>query len=379
MRLRALAVALLASATSAFAQTDSSQLTRQIAGRLQQLEQTAPSTAGPEAGATRLRVQLSLLRLMGYTETLPPVESFTSGNRTIPAGTTVNGAVGVVDGSLDVFGTINGATMVVDGNLRLHPGATINGDAITVRGRITNQGGSVSGQTRSLGTFATGGERAAHPPRTTMWALKLTLGWFAVLVIIGVGVMIFAEANLDGVVLALERGIGRAFGAGVLGQLVALPVLALLCIALALTILGILLIPFAIVAYTIAVAGLVTLGFLAVARLSGSPLVRAPELTPRGVNLRAMFIGLIGYFAIWALAAAFTWHPIAGAVLRTIALVITWVAATAGLGATLLSRAGTQRPGGRKARTSSDDYAWQTPTPVSGVAAGSRRSRKPVT
>lgn len=314
---------------------------------------------------------------MGYTATLPAVEQFSSGNRTIPAGTVVDEAVGVIDGSLEVFGTINGATMVVDGNLRIHPGATINGDAITVRGRITNQGGVVTGETRSLGTFATGAERAPPPPRTTMWALKLTLGWFAVLVIIGVGVMIFAEANLDGVVLALERGVGRAFGAGLLGQLVALPVLALLCVALALTIIGVLLIPFAIVAYTIAIAGLVTLGFLAVSRLSGSPLVRATDLTPRGVNLRAMFIGLIGYFAIWALAAAFTWHPVAGAALRMVALVVTWVAATAGLGATLLSRAGTQRPGRRKASgPTADDYSWQTPTPVSGVAVG--RRKKPV-
>jgi hypothetical protein len=157
---------------------------------------------------------------------------------------------------------------------------------------------------------------------------------------------------------------------------VALPVLALLCIALALTIIGLLLIPFAIVAYTIAVAGLVTLGFLAVSRLSGAPLVGAPELTPRGVNLRAMFIGLIAYFGLWALAAAFTWQPVAGAALRMLALVVTWVAATAGLGATLLSRAGTQRQGGRKARgPATDEYAWQTPTPVSGVAAGSRRKR----
>ena len=313
---------------------------------------------------------------MGYTETLPSVDDFSSGNRTIPRDSVVNNAVGIVDGSLDVFGTINGATMVVDGNLRIHPGATIKGDAITVRGRIINQGGIVTGETRSLGTFATGAERAPPPPRTTMWALKLTLGWFAVLVIIGVGVMIFAEANLDGVVLALERGIGKSFGVGLLGQLVALPVLALLCVALALTIIGLLLIPFAIVAYTIAIAGLVTLGFLAVSRLSGAPLVRAPELTPRGVNLRSMFIGLIGYFGLWALAAAFTWQPVAGAALRMLALVITWVAATAGLGATLLSRAGTQRPGGRKARgPATDDYSWQTPTPVSGVAASSRRKR----
>jgi len=205
-----------------------------------------------------------------------------------------------------------------------------------------------------------------------MWALKLTLGWFAVLVIIGVGVMIFAEANLDGVVMALERGIGRAFLAGALGQIAALPALVLLCVALALTILGVLLIPFAIVACIIAIAGLVTLGFLAVARLSGLPLVRANELTPRGVNLRAMFIGLIGYLGIWLVAAAFTWHPVIGGVIRVIALIVTWVAATAGLGATLLSRAGTQRPGG-KTRAPVDDLSWQTPTPVSGVAASRRK------
>src|ERR1043165_4836830 len=287
MRLRVLAVALFASAASAFAQTDST-----------------PRT-GPASGAYRLRAQLSLLRFMGYTESLPGVADFTSGNRTIPKDSALHHSVGVVDGSLDVFGTINGAVMAVDGNIRIHPGATINGDAIVVRGRIINQGGSVNGETRTLGTFATGTEREPSPPRTTMWALKLTLGWFAVLVIIGGGVMIFAEANLDGVVLALERSVTKSFGVGLLGQLVALPVLALLCIALALTILGVLLIPFAIVAYTIVVAGLVTLGFLAGARLSGAALVRAPAVNPRGVNLRAMFIGLIGYFALWALAAAF--------------------------------------------------------------------------
>ena len=366
MRLRVLS-ALLVSAASAFAQTSSPQ-------RADSMQLTELTRSSGPAGTAKLRAQLSLLRLMGYTAALPTVEQFTSGNRTIPAGATVTDPVGVVDGNLDVFGTVNGAVMVVDGNLRIHPGASITGDAITVRGRINNQGGVVTGETRSLGTLGTGAERAPPPPRTTMWALKLTLGWFAVLVIIGVGVMIFAEANLDGVVLALERGIGRSFGAGLLGQLFALPVLALLCVALALTVIGILLIPFAIVAYTIAVAGLVTLGFLAVSRMSGSPLVSAPDVTPRGVNLRAMFIGLIGYFALWALAAAFTWHPVAGAALRMIALVITWVAATAGLGATLLSRAGTQRPGRKKSRgPSSDDYSWQTPTPVSGVAAGTRR------
>lgn len=365
-------VALLLSATPAFAQSKSP---GQGVDSQRQVAPAAPSltrVSGP-VKAWRLRAQLEALRLFGANASLPSIGQFSVGNRVIPAGTAVNGPVGVKDGSLDVFGAITGTALVIDGNLRLHPGAQINGDAFAVRGRVINQGGSVTGEARSLETVSSDGQaNDVRAPRTTMWALKLTLGWFAVLIIIGVGVMIFAEANLDGVVMALERGIGRALLAGVLGQVAALPALLLLCVALALTILGILLIPFAIVATIIAMAGLVTLGFLAVARMSGLPLVRGNELTPRGVSLRAMFIGLIGYFGVWLVSAAFTWHPVIGPVLRVVALIVTWVAATAGLGATLLSRAGTQRSR-TKDRVTVDDLSWQTPTPVSGVAASRRK------
>ena len=79
-----------------------------------------------------------------------------------------------------------------------------------------------------------------------------------------------------------------------------------------------------------------------------------------------MFIGLIGYLGLWLIAAAFTWHPVIGGVIRVIALIVTWVAATAGLGATLLSRAGTQRPVEAQGSAAGDDLSWQTPTPVSG-------------
>ena len=73
-------------------------------------------------------------------------------------------------------------------------------------------------------------------------------------------------------------------------------------------------------------------------------------------------------------AALFAWNPVIGAVLRAIAIAITWVAATVGLGATLASRAGTQRPArAHRSKTSTDEYAWQTPTPVSGVAAATRK------
>src|SRR5439155_8361357 len=132
------------------------------------------------------------------------------------------------------------------------------------------------------------------------------VGWFALLMIIGLGVMIFAEGNLDGVVVALERGFARSFWIGVAGQLVMLPVLLLLCVALTITIVGILLVPFAIVCYVIAAAGLVAIGFLGVARLTGGALTPDSGTTsPRGVHLRALFLGLTTYSGLWLLAAAF--------------------------------------------------------------------------
>src|ERR1051325_2608664 len=356
MRTR-IASALLLSAASAFAQgkTAADSATTQ----------SAVSTLVSGTGTlTRLRLQLWALGLSDKRSTLPSVEQFTSGHRVIDSGTTISAPVGVTDGSLDVFGKINGTVVVIDGNLRIHPGAQITGDAMAVRGRVINQGGSVGGESRSLTGLSIGGrDERTGPPHDTMWAGKLTLGWFAVLALIGVGVMIFAESNLDGVVLTLERGIGRSFVAGLLGQFAALPALVLLCVALALTILGILLIPFAIVAYIIAMAGLVTLGFLAIARLSGIPAVRSYDLTARGVNLRGLFIGLIGYLGLWLIAAAFRWQPVAGGALRVVALLVTWVAATAGLGATLLSRAGTRRAPGRSAAAQAAHYSWQTPPP----------------
>jgi hypothetical protein len=155
--------------------------------------------------------------------------------------------------------------------------------------------------------------------------------------------------------------------------------MVLLCIGLVLTILGVLLVPFAIVSYSIAVAGLLALGFLAVARLTGSIWSHPQNATPasaRAANLRSLLIGVTLYMGLWLLAAIFTWQPLAGAILRAIALAVSWVAVTVGLGAAMLSRAGTRhlkpRPGATAVRPAPEDLAWQTPTPVTGVTAARR-------
>jgi hypothetical protein len=141
------------------------------------------------------------------------------------------------------------------------------------------------------------------------------------------------------------------------------------------TVIGILLIPFAIVAFILAVAGLLTLGFLAISRLTGESISPATNKRyhSRGASLRALVIGVTIYMGLWVLASAFAWAPMIETVLRIIAVAITWVATTAGLGAAVISRGGTRRAGGpTPAAAAVNDLPWQTPTPVTGVVAARR-------
>lgn len=305
---------------------------------------------------------------------MPDETHFTLGNRQIEAGTVVSGPIAIAHGTLDVYGTVEGDVYSLDGNIRVHRGAHVTGDAVAAAGTVLIDGGVVDGSQRAIATpgspLSSGGVRA---PLTTWESVKLVIGCFAVLTIIGLGVMIFAESNLDGVVIAVEHGFARAFWIGLAGQLLLAPALLVLVAALFITVLGILLIPFAVVAYVIAAMGVFTLGFLAVARLTGGVIGSRSAATPRGVHLRALITGLVLYAALWIVAALFTWSPLAGALLRTIATIVTWVAGTLGFGATIVSRGGTQRAGSSARLGPPDDLSWQTPTPVAGVAAASRR------
>ena len=348
----------------------------------------APTSASPASKSQteqpvtdRVRREIEQLRARPEGKLVPPADSFTLGPRAVPAAASLHGPVAVAEGSLDVYGRLDGSAYVLNGDIVVHNGGVITGDAMSIGGRVLLDGGRIDGEQLSFSAAPAGVVPAAAPsaPLTTWQSIKLVVGWFAILVIIGLGVLIFAEPNMDGVVESLEGNFARAFWFGVLGEIMALPVLVLLCIGLVLTILGALLVPFAIVAYCIAVAGLLALGFLAVARLTGRAWSRTTETAPdavRRANLRALFIGLVLYLGLWLLAAIFTWQPIAGAVLRGVALAVSWVAVTAGLGAALLSRAGTRRLDQRERaaarRPAPEDLAWQTPTPVTGVAAARR-------
>ena len=349
---------------------------------------TAPARAGEVSNS--VKVQLSKATVDSLTELvsrfrrdpervqLPPTDQIAMGGRSIPAGTEVAGPVAVAGGPLHVFGTVNGDAIAVGSDVIVHPGARITGNAVSALGAVTLLGGTVNGEIRqlggALGAVPQAAEVAESPARSTRHALALSSSWLIILVLMAIGVLLFAGDYLDGVVDSLEGRFGRSFWAGIATQLALAPVLALLIVALAVTILGILLIPFAIVAFVLAVAGLITLGFLAIARITGESVAPAASkrYSARGAALRALVVGVSIYMGLWVLASAFAWAPIVETVLRGVAVAITWVATTAGLGAAILSRGGTRRSATTATLAAVNDIPWQTPKPVSGVVAARR-------
>jgi uncharacterized membrane protein YiaA len=323
---------------------------------------------------------LANLRASSDSTWIPATSAFAIGDSTIAANHRTAGPVAIAGGTLDVRGAVAGNAVVYNGDIVVHQGGVIHGSAYAILGKVLLDGGSVDGDTRSLSgdlrrISTPAGAPVRSPSSLTVHALALAGGWLAVLVIVGIGVLIFASTNLDAVSDALERGFGKSLVAGIAAELALAPALALLCVGLALTILGALLIPFAIVAYILAAAGLVTLGLLAVARIVGGTVLGADESgvgAHRTAALRSMVYGLLLLMIPWFAAGALSWSPKLELIVRMVAVAVTWVTATAGLGAAVISRGGVRRATAPAAQRALNTASWATPTPVAGVTAARR-------
>jgi hypothetical protein len=331
------------------------------------------------APADSIARALAVLRSELGIDNLPAAGDFTSGDRSITPGATIGIPVGVHGGNLTVRGHVTQPVVVMDGDLILDQGGVIDADAIVVRGRIIPQGGTLRGSAITLA----GDLRAPDTPAPRLsgaervWReVGLTLATLALMIVLGIGVLLFAGGYLTGAAEALALHPGRSFLIGILGQMAILPLLVVLIIALALTIIGVLLIPFAIVAFFLAILGVCALGFLASAQVLGTALdgKLGSGMPRRRAMLRALLLGTMLMGAIWLLAALLTSTPLVGAVIRGFSIVMTWVAVTAGVGAALLSRFSRRGAAATQAEAEEEDLSWQTPTPVTGVAA----ARKPV-
>jgi hypothetical protein len=346
----------------------------------------APATQGAKSrdfGA--LADVLEKVRENSLVPKLPAADAITKGDLTIESGQTVTGPVVVYGGTLRVLGRVNGDAIALGGDVAVGQGGQVSGNAVAVEGNVRRDG-IVDGEVRALAGVLT--DDAVEPivdveSRSPASDVKLAASWLCVLLVIGVGILVFAQPYLEGVVDTLETRFWRSFAVGLAGELAAFPVLVLMIVALCITVIGILLIPFAVVAYVLALAGLLTLGFVAIARLTGGALggdaVR--RLSARGSALRGVVIGMLILLGMWIIAGALSGLPVVGALLRAVAVMVTFVAVTAGLGATILSRAGTRSVEATAAKPV-EPAVWQTPTPVTGVAAARRpastRKHEPV-
>lgn len=297
---------------------------------------------------------------------------YVSGDVTIAAGDTVRGPLVVIGGTAEILGVILGDVHALWGDVIVRAGGEVAGGTSAYRGRVVLDGGQVRGSLQSWQHAAGQAAAAAAAPMSRGRMLAITAGWAALLVVLGLVVLVLLAPNLERTARVLEQDFGRAFFVGVLGQFGFLPVLLFLCVALALTVVGILLIPFVLVAAPIALAGIITLGWLALALMAGRALSKVGrEGTSRAEAVRALLIGIAVLMAPWMIAAALQGAGMLSLLARIVAIAIAWVAVSAGLGAALLSRAGAGRRTAAE-RPQPPLHGWQTPTPVAGVAAARR-------
>jgi hypothetical protein len=295
----------------------------------------------------------------------------------------LNGDYLVIKGTAEVYGRLDGNLVAVDGDIILHQGALISGSVLAYNGQVHDLGGEVTGEIRTYGSlappldFAPPAAKQLTPVAATLQKAAGLAGVFLSLSLLGFGLVLFARLNLEVVSDTISHSFGRSFVVGLIGQVLMLPTFGMIVVGLILSVAGILLLPFAVIVYGLLVILAVVGGILAVAHAMGETYTRrrmaAGELVGSPNSYRYLLLGLLGMFALWGGWVIFGWVPVAGDIIRGIALLITWLLGTAGFGAALLSRGG-MREGfaGRilPPEAMTDEYLWATPQ--FGVPAANR-------
>ncbi len=294
------------------------------------------------------------------------------GNFTLGSSESFAGHLLVIDGKADIYGRLSGNLVTVQGDVVLHPGAVISGDVLALGGEVHDQGGEIGGEVRTLKSSTVLAPVAAAQPLSPLQSVLRrgagVIGVFLTLLILGFALVMFGRQNLEIVSDTVSHSFGRAFLAGLLGQILLLPTFGMLVVGLILSVAGILLLPFAVALFgLLAVIGIVG-GFLAVAHAIGETYIRRRMALGVAIgspnSYRYVLLGLAGLATLWAAWALFGWVPVAGSIVWGAAFFVTWLLGTAGFGAALLSRGGAKESfSGRllPPEALTDEYLWATP------------------
>jgi hypothetical protein len=305
------------------------------------------------------------------------------GDFSIGSNESVPGHLLVVQGTADIYGKLLGNLVTVEGDVVLHPGAVVSGDILTLGGEVRDEGGEIGGEVR---TFRTASvleaplQTVAPAPsaiETVFRRAAGVVGVFLTLCALGFGLVMFGRPNLEVVSDTVAHSFGRAFATGLVGQILLLPTFGMLVVGLILSVVGIVLLPFAVVVYGLLVIVGVLGGYLAVAHAMGETYTRRRLALGAMIgspnSYRYLLVGLGALAAFWMAWSIFGWVPVAGDLIRGAAILVTWLLATAGFGAALLSRAGIRENfAGRliPPEALTDEYLWATPQ--FGVTAAKR-------
>jgi hypothetical protein len=281
---------------------------------------------------------------------------------------TLNGHLLVLEGNADLFGRVTGNVVALDGDVVLHAGAVVTGDALAIGGRVRDRGGIVQGEERSLGAAPL--EPDARPGILVQLLTHGAglIGVTLILAFIGFGVVLFARPNLEIISDTVTHSFFRSFLTGLLAQVLVIPSFGMLITGLVLSVVGILLVPFVVIVVPLLLVALVVSGFLGVAHAMGENHTRrrmaAGVVIGSANSYRYLGVGLVGSGLTWLAWVLFGWVPVAGTLIFLAAFLATWMLATVGFGAALLSRAGI-RPAfaGRYVppEAMTDEYLWATP------------------
>ncbi|MBI1723987.1 MAG: hypothetical protein HYR48_08790 [Gemmatimonadetes bacterium] len=320
------------------------------------------------------------------------------GDYRVAEGERLEGDLVVFKGTADVYGEVTGNVIALYGDVTNHRGGSIGRSAVSVGGQVIDDGGVFRGDMRMLS--APSAEefpdvnadrdvdvqvdrdvaRAAPSALDRLFRdVRNVVGAFIAFAMMGFGAVFFGRRYLEIVADTASHSFGRSLVVGILGQLLVLPTFAMLIVGLVFTIVGILLLPFVIPAFIVAACVAILGGYLAVAHAVGEKVTRRRMAT--GAFVRApnaygyLFTGLVALLGLWAAAALFGWAGPIVILFQVAAGIVTWLAATAGFGAVLLSRGGLRETfAGRHFGEMSDEYLWATP-PATPTA--SRMGKKP--
>jgi hypothetical protein len=316
------------------------------------IEQELRASLREPLGDTRLTVAGGTARLGHYS--LGSAERFT-------------GHLVVLKGDAEIHGHLEGNIVTLDGDITIHPGASVEGDVLAIGGRVRDISGGITGTHAEIeANFGPVGP-SASPIQLIGRRSAGLLGVFLTMLVLGIGLVTFGRPNLEIVSDTVTNSFGRAFLAGVLGEILVLPTFGMLLVGLFLTIAGALLVPFAAVVYTLFAIFAVLGGVLAVSHAMGERITRrrmAHGVVVSPNSYRYMITGLGAIAASWIAWVVFGWVPVAGTIAFLVAALGSWFVATVGFGAALLSRGGIREEfTGRLLPPAmmTDEYLWATP------------------